>query len=87
MPTARFPNNDGLNETLKPFYVGIRELEYFTVYNRWGETVFSTRNLQDGRTGVYKGIPQASGTYVWMLRAIDFAGKVYQLKGTSTILR
>ncbi|HEX6191691.1 MAG TPA: PKD domain-containing protein [Chitinophagaceae bacterium] len=87
VPNAFTPNNDGLNETLKPFYAGIKELDFFSVYNRWGQLVFTTRNMLDGWNGVLKGIPQATGTYVWMLRAVDYAGKVYQLKGTSTILR
>lgn len=87
VPTGFTPNNDGLNEYLKPYYAGIRLLDFFTVFNRWGEQVFTTNNQGAGWDGVFKGTRQPTGTYVWMLRATDYAGRIYQLKGTSTIIR
>ncbi|HEX7904587.1 MAG TPA: PKD domain-containing protein [Chitinophagaceae bacterium] len=87
VPNGFTPNNDGLNDRLKPYYVGIRSLDYFTVYNRWGETVFTTKDLSAGWNGIYKGMLQPSGTYVWMLKATDYVGKVYEIKGTSIIIR
>jgi gliding motility-associated-like protein len=87
VPTGFTPNNDGLNELLKPYYVGIQKLDYFTVYNRWGEMIFTTKDIAAGWDGSYKGAKQPTGTYVWVCRATDYAGKVYQLKGTSTIIR
>ena len=87
VPTGFTPNNDGLNELLKPHYIGIRSVDFFSVYNRWGELVFTTKNPSEGWNGVFKGAVQPTGTYVWILRATDYVGKVYQLKGTSTIIR
>lgn len=87
IPSAFTPNNDGLNDRLKPFYVGIKSLEYFSVFNRWGQMVFTTKDMAAGWTADFKGTAQASGTYVWMVKAMDFVGKVYQLKGTTTIIR
>ena len=87
VPTGFTPNNDGLNEKLKPSYIGIKSLAYFTVYNRWGEMVFTTKDLRAGWDGIFKGVPQSTGTYVWLLKAVDYAGKSYQMKGTSTIIR
>lgn len=87
VPNGFTPNNDGLNDRLKPYYVGIRSLDYFTVYNRWGETVFTTKDLSAGWNGILKGIQQPSGTYVWVLKATDYVGKVYEMKGSSTIIR
>src|SRR5262249_7867692 len=37
VPTGFTPNRDGRNDGLKPFYVGIKNLGYFMVYNRWGQ--------------------------------------------------
>lgn len=87
VPTAFTPNNDGLNDQLKPYYIGIKKLDYFTVFNRWGETVFTTKSLSAGWDGALRGMPQGSGSFVWMLRATDYVGKVYDLKGTVTIIR
>jgi gliding motility-associated-like protein len=87
VPTGFTPNNDGLNDRIKPYYVGIKTLHYFTMYNRWGEMVFTTKDLSAGWNGMLRGAPQATGSYVWFLRAVDYVGKVYDMKGTTTIIR
>ena len=87
VPSAFTPNNDGLNDRLKPYYVGIKSLEYFSIYNRWGQLVFTTRDMAAGWNADFKGAAQATGTFVWMIKAVDFVGKVYQIKGSSTIIR
>jgi len=87
VPTGFTPNHDGLNDRLRPSYIGIRELAFFNVYNRWGQLVFSTRDLSKGWDGTFKGTIQPAGTYVWLLQATDYIGKQYQLKGSTTIVR
>ena len=87
VPTGFTPNGDGLNDYLRPSSVGIRQMEYFTVYNRWGQEVYTTKTVGEGWNGSINGTKQASGTFVWMLKAVDFVGKVYQLRGTSTLIR
>ncbi|TBR20177.1 MAG: PKD domain-containing protein, partial [Chitinophagaceae bacterium] len=87
VPTGFTPNNDNLNDILRPRYVGIKQLSFFSIYNRWGQRIFSTNNMADGWDGTIKGIKQPSGTYVWMLKAEDFTGKIYELKGSTTIIR
>ncbi len=87
VPTGFTPNGDGLNELLRPFCVGIKKLEYFSVYNRWGGLVYNTKTIGAGWNGTIKGSRQSSGVYVWKVKAIDFAGKVYDMKGTTTLIR
>jgi gliding motility-associated-like protein len=87
VPTAFTPNNDGLNEVLRPGYKGIKKLSYFTVYNRWGQPVFSTTDMAKGWDGRFKNNDQAPGTYVWIAKAEDYAGKQYQVKGVFTLIR
>lgn len=87
VPTAFTPNNDGLNDVIRPIAVGIRQINYFAVYNRWGERVFYTTANKHGWNGIHNGRPQASGVYVWMLQAIDYTGKPLFLKGTVTLIR
>jgi gliding motility-associated-like protein len=87
VPTAFTPNNDGLNDVIRPIAVGIRQINYFAVYNRWGERVFYTTANKHGWNGIHNGKPQASGVYVWMLQAIDYTGKPLFLKGTVTLIR
>jgi len=87
VPTAFTPNHDGRNDLLKPGYKAIRKLLYFTIYNRWGQPVFSTTDLGGGWDGTQGGKPLGTGSFVWMLRAEDVVGQVYQLKGTFLLIR
>lgn len=86
VPSAFTPNGDGLNDVLRPVSAGMQQLELFSVYNRWGQLLFSSRDGRgwDGRVG---GTMQGSGVYVWLIKAIDFQGRPYQQKGTVTLLR
>jgi gliding motility-associated-like protein len=87
VPTGFTPNNDGLNDVLKPIGVGIEKIEYFRVYNRWGQLVFSTTSNGHGWDGKISGKPQTTNTYVWMVKAVDYTGKSFFDKGTATLIR
>ena len=87
VPTAFTPNNDGRNDFLLPIAVGIKNIEYFNVYNRWGQLLFSTRINGHGWDGKIKGIPQATSTFVWTVKATDYTGAAYFQKGVSTLIR
>jgi gliding motility-associated-like protein len=87
VPTGFTPNGDGLNDYLKPIAVGIERIEYFRVYNRWGQLVFSTTINGQGWDGRIGGKTQTSNTYAWMVKAIDYTGKSVFQKGTATLIR
>ena len=87
VPTGFTPNGDGRNDFLRGLYIGIKKVHYFRVYNRWGQQIFSTTSLIEGWDGTIKGVKQQTGTYVWILRAEDLAGKIHEMKGISTLIR
>jgi len=87
IPTAFTPNNDGRNDILRPIAVGMKSLQYFQVYNRWGQLLFNTQTNGQGWDGRINGQLQSSNTYVWIVKAIDFSGAVYFKKGTVTLIR
>jgi gliding motility-associated-like protein len=87
VPTGFTPNGDGLNDVLKPIAVGIDRIEYFRVYNRWGQLVFSTTVNGHGWDGQISGKPQTTNTFVWLVKAVDYTGKPVFQKGTSTLIR
>lgn len=87
VPTGFTPNGDGLNDILKPIAVGIERIEYFRVYNRWGQLVFSTTVNEHGWDGRIGGKPQTTNTYAWVVKAIDYTGRPVFQKGTSTLIR
>jgi gliding motility-associated-like protein len=87
VPTAFTPNNDGRNDVLRPVAVGMKNIQYFSIFNRWGHLVFTTAVNGNGWDGKIAGQDQGTNTYVWMVKAIDFNGKPYFEKGTVTLIR
>ncbi len=87
VPTAFTPNNDGRNDVLRPIAVGIKAIEYFNVYNRWGQLLFSTRINGHGWDGRINGQLQPTNTYVWVVKAIDYTGASYFQKGVVTLIK
>jgi gliding motility-associated-like protein len=87
VPSAFTPNGDGKNDVFRPIAVGITNIEYFRVYNRWGQLVFSTTTNESGWDGRIAGKDQGSGTFVWVVKATDFTGKAVFAKGTVTLIR
>lgn len=87
VPTAFTPNNDGLNDVIRPIAVGMREIKYFRIYNRWGQMVFSTTTNGHGWDGRINGSQQATNVFVWMVSATDYLGNPYFRKGTVTLIR
>ncbi|MCX6318534.1 MAG: PKD domain-containing protein [Bacteroidetes bacterium] len=87
VPTAFTPNGDGLNDEVYPIAVGIRRILYFSIYNRWGQLVFTTTQNKKGWDGKINGRTQDSNVFVWMVSAEDYLGKSIFLKGTVTLIR
>ncbi len=87
IPTGFTPNGDGLNDVIKPILVGISKLNYFTIFNRWGQQVFSTSTPDKGWDGKINGTLQDPSSYVFMAEAIDYLGKTVFKKGTFVLIR
>jgi gliding motility-associated-like protein len=86
IPNAFTPNGDGNNDIL---YVRSDILEIFTfrIYNRLGELLFETSNVNNGWTGVYKGEKCTPGVYDYYLEG-KCNNKEYILKkGNITLIR
>lgn len=87
VPTGFTPNGDGRNDVIKPIAVGVKQIRYFAIYNRWGQLLFRTSINGHGWDGTIAGTPQGSNVYVWMVSAIDYLDKPIFLKGTTTLIR
>ncbi|MDZ4070542.1 MAG: PKD domain-containing protein [Sediminibacterium sp.] len=87
VPSAFTPNGDGKNDIVRPVGVGIATLQYFRVYNRWGQLVFSTSQTGKGWDGIFNGTPQPSGTYVFEAVGTDQSGNRVYKKGTIVLIR
>lgn len=75
------------NNVLRPILAGISRLEYFRIYNRWGQLVYQTTQHAAGWDGKLGGKPQDTGMYVWAVSGKDYTGKTVTKKGTAVLLR
>ncbi len=86
VPNAFTPGG-AANNIFRPIPVGISKLEYFRIYNRNGMLMFSTSQIGAGWDGTYNGKTQNTGGYVWMVRGVDYTGKIVIKKGTMVLVR
>lgn len=67
VPTAFTPNGDGINDVIYVDGWGIKKLNFFRIYNRWGQLLFESTDINVGWDGTYQGVPQNMETYVWQV--------------------
>lgn len=87
VPNAFTPNGDGKNDVLRAIVIGFKSFDYFTVFNRWGQRIFTTSDYRRGWDGTFNGLLQNQGNYVWMARGTDYKGNVVERKGSSILIR
>ena len=86
VPNAFSPNNDGKNDKL--FVRGnlIQDM-YFTVYDRWGQKMFETRDINTGWDGTYRGSRVDPAVFGWYAEGTCDTGEKFFRKGNVTVLR
>ncbi|MGZ4055048.1 MAG: PKD domain-containing protein [Bacteroidia bacterium] len=63
-PNAFTPGGNGLNDIFKLYGVGIIDFKLM-IFDRWGEMIFQSDDINKGWDGFYKGNPVELGVYVW----------------------
>ncbi len=86
VPNAFSPNNDGINDYFYPLINCGIELELFSVYNRFGELVFSTSQPNVGWDGLQNSKPSDVGVYFWYFVGNRNGNKVIK-KGDVTLIK
>jgi len=87
LPNAFTPNGDGLNDVFKLKYPAAVKTFYLSIFNRWGQRVFETTNAYAGWNGLYNGLLQPTGAFVYYMVYTDNAGKKGSQKGTVILLK
>ena len=80
------PNGDGVND----FFV-IPELAFYpehklSIFNRWGDVVYESRDYQGEWNGTYNGKELPAGTYLYVL-VVEVSGEPYVIRKTITVIR
>ena len=86
VPNSFTPNGDGVNDIFYAYGKEIVEFEMM-IFDRWGEKLFTSNNLDKGWDGYYKGDLSKTETYVWKINYKDIQRNVEHLIGTVTLLR
>lgn len=86
MPNVFTPNNDGVDDNFFP-RSGCEPVGWeLTVFDRWGETVYSGKNWRAGWDGTQNGTPVPASVYFYLAQYID-RGKTKTVDGSVTLLR
>lgn len=71
-PNAFTPDGDEFNQTWKFFVSGIDEFNFeLLIFNRWGEIIWETHDVNSSWDGTYNGVPVKEGAYSWIARVKD----------------
>ncbi|HEV7330611.1 MAG TPA: gliding motility-associated C-terminal domain-containing protein [Flavisolibacter sp.] len=87
MPNAFTPNGDGKNDVFRYPPLAKNKFIRLTIFNRWGEKLFETREAAKGWNGKLKGILQPVDSYIYLLETQTLDGRKQQHKGTVTLIR
>jgi gliding motility-associated-like protein len=82
VPNTFTPDGDQFNEEFKPqFSSGFdRETYHLYIFNRWGETVFESKDIEYGWNGSFAGKFAQDGVYTWKIEFKSLDNDHPQLK-------
>ena len=84
VPTAFTPDKNGKNDSWRIPFLDPQWGATVNVYNRYGQLVYKVSGATTDWDGTYKGVPQPSGVYVYLIR---FNDGTQDIKGTVTLIR
>ena len=86
LPNVFSPNGDNENDML---YVRGKGIQSFTliIYNRWGNKVFETTDINMGWDGSYRGIEQGNAVFVYYLTSTFINGVEKEEQGNVSIVK
>jgi gliding motility-associated-like protein len=89
IPNAFTPNADGENDYFKPYApIGVVRKMYFAVYDRWGEIIYESENINDrGWDGTFRGKELPPDVYIYYFEATCIDEDFFSKKGNVTLLR
>jgi len=87
MPESFTPNGDGINDVV--FVKGwlLDQLLEYKIFNRWGEQVFSTNDMDKGWDGTFNGELQGADIYVFRIMAVGVDGNTVKKEGYINLIK
>jgi len=89
IPNTFTPNtDDDLNNEFKPYGYGVKAFKMM-IFNRWGELIFTSEDLDIGWDGKKEGEDKTSplGVYVYYIEVENIYGEIFKYEGTLNLIR
>ncbi|WP_369679192.1 T9SS type B sorting domain-containing protein [Siphonobacter sp. BAB-5385] len=86
VPDAFTPNGDSQNDVFLPKVLHVNALK-FTVFDRWGNSIFSTEDESEGWDGYVNGKPAPQGSYSYRLDVRNELGDSFTKRGVFRLIR
>jgi len=87
LPTAFSPNNDNKNDRFGISVSCTLNSYKLMIYNRWGNRIFYTENINEKWDGTCKGVALDGDVFNYYLEFKDAENKSYYYKGDITLIR
>lgn len=88
VPNAFTPNSDSKNDGFRGYGQGIDWDTYeMSIFDRWGELIYYTKNINEPWNGTYRGAPVEVAVYVWKIKLSDLKGNGHDYFGHVTLVR
>lgn len=87
VPTSFTPNNDGKNDVFGMEGVQYIQSYKMEIFNRWGQTVFATTELNHKWDGKFNEQALPPGMFTYVITILDMDGKPYSLIGSVQLIR
>lgn len=85
-PNTMTPNGDGKNEGFRVYGLDVTGFDLW-IFNRWGEIVFHSEDMEETWDGTYNGVKVLDDVYVWKVRCYDSLNEPHVFYGHVTVLK
>ncbi len=86
VPNAFTPESPVGNKLFSAFGTGVHDFQFY-IFNRWGETVFHTNDINETWDGTADGSNVQDDVYVYLAKARSITGKSITRTGPVTVIR
>ena len=87
IPNAFTPNGDGVNDVIRPVFIGMTDVE-MSIYNTWGALIYFEKGLKlKGWNGAIENNLSENGNYIIRVKATTFYGLVLNFNSPITLIK
>ncbi len=86
IPNTFTPNGDGVNDYFMPIMKSVVSVD-FTIFNRWGEVIYSSRELRPRWDGTFNGVESTNDIYTYKIEVVNILEKLEIYTGHVTLWR